>query len=244
MTFPALAQRKLGLGRLPIVTGIVFVVTATMSFLQRAIPGMFDALQRDPTGLHGEWWRTFTALFVQDGGIVGTIVNLAFLLVLGALTEQILNRRQWLVCYFGTGLAGELAGYAWQPHGAGNSVAVCGLAAAMVVALWLDEARVPKLAPIAVLYWCGGLLSTLFWPALIVYLIGGVLVQITMQHGHLVGRPVAAAVAVAAVILLAATDIHGAALAAGMIIAAVIVLAGRTRLPLPAPNATAREKGT
>jgi membrane associated rhomboid family serine protease len=234
MTLQSLPHRRIGLKRAPVVTGIVFVVTATTSLLQLVIPGMLDTLQRAPAGLHGEWWRTFTALLVQDGGVAGTIVNLAFLLVIGTLAEQVLDRRQWLVCYFGAGLAGEFVGYAWQPHGGGNSVAICGLAAAMVVALWLDEARVPKLAPIAVLSWCGGLLGTLFWPSLVLYVIGGVLVQFAVQRGRSVGRPVALAVAAAAVILLAATNIHGAALAAGMAIAAAIALADRTPVLLTA----------
>jgi membrane associated rhomboid family serine protease len=54
---------------------------------------------------------------VQDGGVAGTVSNLLFLLLLGAFAEQLLERRQWLLCYFGAGLAGELAGYAWQPRG-------------------------------------------------------------------------------------------------------------------------------
>jgi len=52
------------------------------------IPGMLAALQRTPQGLHGDWWRTSTALFVQDGGVVGTLSNLAFLLVMGVVAEQ------------------------------------------------------------------------------------------------------------------------------------------------------------
>jgi len=31
-----------------------------------------------------------------------------------------------LACYFGAEVVGELVGYAWQPTGAGNSVAVEG----------------------------------------------------------------------------------------------------------------------
>jgi membrane associated rhomboid family serine protease len=60
-------------------------------------------LQRTPQGLHGDWWRTLTSLFVQDGGVAGTVSNLAFLLVMGVLTEQVLAAWQWLVCYFGPG---------------------------------------------------------------------------------------------------------------------------------------------
>jgi Cupredoxin-like domain len=65
-------RRRFGFRRLPVVTGVVFAVTATTSILQFAIPGMLEALQRTPQGLHGDWWRTFTALLVQDGGVAAT----------------------------------------------------------------------------------------------------------------------------------------------------------------------------
>ena len=80
---------------------------------------------------------------MQDGGVVGTISNLAFLLVMGTLVEQFLSVGQWFVCYFGAGLCGEIVAYAWQPTGAGNSVANCGLAGALIVAL-LASRRMPQ----------------------------------------------------------------------------------------------------
>jgi hypothetical protein len=91
MTVQALARQRFGFQRLPVVTAVVVVVTATTSVLGLLIPGMLEALQRTPQGLHDDWWRTFTALFVQDGGVVGTISNLAFLLVMGVLAEQVLG---------------------------------------------------------------------------------------------------------------------------------------------------------
>jgi membrane associated rhomboid family serine protease len=135
MTVQALARQRFGFQRLPVVTAVVFVVTATTSVLGLMVPGMLEGWQRAPQGLHGDWWRTFTALLVQDGGVAGTISNLAFLLVLGAMAEQVLGPGRWLACYLGAGLVGELAGYVWQPRGAGNSVAICGLAGALTVAL-------------------------------------------------------------------------------------------------------------
>ena len=116
----ALARQRFGFRRPPVVTAVVFVVTATTSVLGLLVPGVLAALQRTPQGLHGDWWRSFTSLFVQDGGVVGTVSNLAFLLVLGVLAEQVLAAWQWLVCYFGAGLVGQLAGYAWQPRGDGR----------------------------------------------------------------------------------------------------------------------------
>jgi membrane associated rhomboid family serine protease len=120
MTVQALVRQRFGFQRLPVVTAVVFLVTATTSVLGLMVPGMLEVWQRAPQGLHGDWWRTFTALLVQDGGVAGTISNLAFLLVLGAMAEQVLGPGRWLVCYLGAGLVGELAGYVWQPRGRGT----------------------------------------------------------------------------------------------------------------------------
>ena len=149
MRLQAALRARFGFERVPVVTGIVFALTAAGAIAQAVVPGLLGSLQRTPEGLHGDWWRTGTALFGQDGGVVGALSNLAFLLILGAIAEQFLAAWQWLACYFGAGLAGELAGYAWQPVGAGNSIAVCGLAGALVVALW---ARTPAIGPAAPLF--------------------------------------------------------------------------------------------
>ena len=217
----ALLRQRFGFQRLPVATAVVFVITATTSVLGLVIPGMLKGWQRAPQGLHGDWWRTFTALFVQDGGVAGTISNLAFLLVLGAMAEQVLGAGRWLACYFGAGLVGELAGYVWQPRGAGNSVAICGLAGALIVAL-LVGARAPRLAPVVLLYWCGALLASRWGPGLLLCVAGGVVVQLALGRGVPVGRPVAMAAAVVALVLTAAMDLHGAAMVAGIVIAAVI----------------------
>src|SRR5829696_8057020 len=210
MMAQAVARRRFGLQRFPAVTVVVFAVTAVTSVLGLTLPGVLAALERTAGGLRGDWWRSVTALFVQDGGIAGTVSNLGFLLVMGALAEQLVGRGLWLVCYFGAGLAGELAGYAWQPRGAGNSVAVCGLAGVLVVAL-AAGARVPRLAPMVVLWWCGALLS-LHWGAapLVVAIVAAVPA----------GRVVAGAAILAALALVTARDIHGAALLAGALLAA------------------------
>jgi hypothetical protein len=51
---------------------------------------------------------------------------------------------------------------------------------------------------------------------------GGVAVQVALGRGLPVARPVAVAAALVALVLLAAMDLHGAALVAGIVIAAVI----------------------
>jgi len=221
-------MKRLGLVGAPVVTGVVFVITATTSIAQFYVPGMLEAWQRTPQGLQGEAWRTFTALLVQDGGVVGTLSNLAFLLILGVLAEQILGRWQWLVCYLGAGLVGELAGYAWQPNGAGNSVAVCGLAGALAVALWTQHPRAPRLTPLPLVWWCGLLLASQWlWPGGVLLVAVSVLTRRMLTRSLLVGRAAAAAAAVVAVALVAAENLHGAALVAGIVIAVVVVRAAR-----------------
>jgi membrane associated rhomboid family serine protease len=120
MTVQALARQRFGFQRLPVATAVVFVVTATTSILGLVIPGMLEGWQRAPQELHGDWWRTFTALLVQDGGVAGTISNLAFLLVLGAMAEQVLGVGRWLVCYLGAGLVDKLAGLGGSQAGRGT----------------------------------------------------------------------------------------------------------------------------
>jgi membrane associated rhomboid family serine protease len=124
-----------------LLTASVFAVTAAVSAAQFADHAILTGLERTPAGLSGEWWRSFTALFVQDGGLPGTLSNLAFLLVIGTIAEQVLSRPRWLLLYFIPGLAAELAGYAWQPVGAGNSGAVCGLAGGLIVAMLAGRPR-------------------------------------------------------------------------------------------------------
>lgn len=229
-----MAAVRHGLPRLPILTAVVFAVTATTSVLQFRVPGMLAALSRAPQGLHGQWWRWGTAMFAQDGGVAGTVSNLLFLLVVGVLAEQVLTRPGWLAAYFGAGLVGEAAGYLWQPVGAGNSVGICGLVGALLVASALrpggdDGSAALRFAPVVLMYWCGALLGLVYWPAMIVYVAGGVLAQLAAQRGHPVGRAVAVAGGIATVTLVAERDLHGAALAAGIAFGAVFALLDRIR---------------
>jgi membrane associated rhomboid family serine protease len=219
----ARARRRSGLQGFPVVTAAVFAVTAVTSVLGLAVPRVLAALQRTPAGLHGDWWRSLTSLVVQDGGVLGTVSNLAFLLLLGVLVERLVGPGWWLAAYLVAGLAGELAGYAWQPRGAGNSVANCGLAGVLVVALALGG-RPPRLAPMAVLWWCGALAST-HWGLvpLVAAIAAAAAVQLVPPDRAVpAGRLVAAAAAAIAVALLAARDVHGAALAAGTLLAAAV----------------------
>lgn len=89
---------------------------------------------RDPAAIAAwEWWRLATSLIVQDGGAIGTLFNLGFLAVLGYVAERALGRGRWVVLYLSGAVAGEAAGFLLDQPGAGNSVALCGLAGGLVL---------------------------------------------------------------------------------------------------------------
>ncbi len=154
------ARAGLSISRTPWLTAVVVVVTATPSSLQFGVPGLLATLERTPAGLGGEWWRSATALLVQDGGVAGTVSNLVFLAVIGMIAEQVMSRPRWLVLYLVPGLVGEFAAYAWQPVGAGNSVAICGLAGGLAVLMLRSDVRLPVATPYAQLLWIGALVAT------------------------------------------------------------------------------------
>lgn len=118
--------------RWPWLTLSTMLVIGATYGLTTARPELLPLLSRDPRMLSaGEVWRAVTALFAQDGGSVGTAFNLFWLLVLGTTAERRFTRKVWLAVYFGGGIATEFAALAWQPHGAGNSIACCALAGAL-----------------------------------------------------------------------------------------------------------------
>lgn len=225
-------SERFGLRRFPSVTAVVFGVTALTNVAQFLVPGMLAHLERSPAGLHGDWWRTVTSLFVQDGGTAGTLSNLAFLVAAGIIAEQVVSRRRWLLCYFGAGLVGELAGYGWQPYGGGNSVAICGLAGLVAVALWAGDERLPLYAPTVLLVWCGALLAGIWYPLLAVGVVTGALAKAGAERGLPVARLAPAGALVTGVTLAITEDIHGAALLAGLALASLFALATRRRVAM------------
>jgi len=120
--------------RFPMATLATAVIVAMMVAAQLSIPPLLPLLGRDPSMLQsGELWRSLTALFVQDYGLAGALINLATLLILGPVAEKRLGTAQWLVVYFGGGVVTEFLALAWQPHGAGNSIACFALAGALTL---------------------------------------------------------------------------------------------------------------
>jgi membrane associated rhomboid family serine protease len=222
-----------GIRRPPWLTLTVLLLTAVPSCVQAAVPAVLRDLERTPAGLTGQWWRSLTALVVQDGGLPGTLSNLAFLLVIGAIAEQVLTRPRWIVLYLVPGLATELIAYSWQPTGAGNSGAVCGLSGALAVLMVRDRRNAPAAAPYAQLLWVGALAATVSAIAAVV-----AFAIIVPLFWLVAGRriPAAAIAMVAGIAVLACgvalavdQNIHGAALLIGALLGVVLASPGHVR---------------
>jgi rhomboid protease GluP len=146
----------------PIATLCVLGVTSLFTALNIAGVPVVSLLGRTPGSLgRGEWWRLVTPVFVNRGGWLEIVVNLAAPAALGVLVERWYGSRRWLVIYVVSGVVGELAGYAWKPFGAGSSVSVMGLAGAVAAWLVLRKRTISTLALGAVLLVVGLALTAL-----------------------------------------------------------------------------------
>jgi rhomboid protease GluP len=111
------------------------VVTAIVTGLDLLYPRIGRARQRTPAAIGGESWRLISPILVNPEGWKQIATNLLGLSAAGVLVERQWGPRWWLVFYITGGIVGQIAGLAWQPVGAGSSVAVCGLLGAISVSL-------------------------------------------------------------------------------------------------------------
>jgi len=120
------------------MTVSVFLVTGAVTAAQFRYPEVLENLRRDPDALaSGEWWRTLSPLLVQDPSWQSWI-TVPGIAVLGVPVERIFGARAMLALYLVPAAVGELAGYLWQPHGAGNSIADLGLAGGLLAWLFME----------------------------------------------------------------------------------------------------------
>lgn len=144
------------LGRWPWTTVGLAIAVMVPTIGQFVVPGLLSTLQRDATAVaSGEWWRLATALFVQDGGVSGSVANIAGLLLIGFVGEAVWGGRNLVVVFFAGGLCAEVAALWWQPIGAGNSIANVSVAASLaawcLIRRWTRAAIIP--ASTAMIAW-------------------------------------------------------------------------------------------
>lgn len=122
--------------RIPIATLSILLVTGIVTAMQFVVPGTLGALERTPDGLtRHQWWRLISPLLVHDGGWRQIAFNFPAIFIVGSFMERLYGPGRVIATYLLCGLLGEVCGYAWQPHGAGSSIAGAGLLGAL--AFWL-----------------------------------------------------------------------------------------------------------
>jgi rhomboid protease GluP len=120
----------------PVVTISVLAVTACFTAAQFIWPTVLETLCRDGPRFHsGQYWRLITPILVHDEGWRQIVFNFTAIAIIGSIVERIYGPWRWMLFYLAAGLAGEVAGYFWQPQGAGASVAGAGLLGALLI--WL-----------------------------------------------------------------------------------------------------------
>jgi hypothetical protein len=113
----------------------LWLLVAVPSVLQGVFPGLLTALRRDPDLIrhHAQYWRLLTSVVVQDGGLPGTIWNLAILAVTVAVAVQVWGPVRTPVVFLLAHLVfNTLAAFLSSDLGAGNSGATFGLACSLV----------------------------------------------------------------------------------------------------------------
>ena len=135
---------------LPAFSLVAILLPALILILMYLSPSILSVLQRDRVALAaGQWWRILSPLLVDsDGWFHWVYVSIGFICV-GVTAEHFLGRWRWLLLFFSGALAGELAGYVWQPYGGGTSIALFGVMGGLIVLLLK---RGSALSPITALY--------------------------------------------------------------------------------------------
>lgn len=213
-------RRRAGL---PIATVVVALITALGAAAQLHDPEILDRFRRNYPALHdGEWWRWFTPLLVQSAGWGQILFNIGSLLVVGVIAERRFGTVRWLVLYVGIGLAGEAFGQRLDPTGAGNSLAVCGLAGALATLLVVRPGAATRPHAFVVPYYVacvaglgfGGIVGATAAPTAVL-----VVMSILLRRDRYAGVAFAAGIAAlaAAGALAARPDQHGIAVLCGAV---------------------------
>lgn len=146
---------------IPLLTTVVMLALVVCLILQLRDPGLLSLVERNAADIErGEYLRLVTAMWFQDGGIGGALLNLGMLAVVGWAAETELGPTCWMLGYGIGGIAGQAAGLAWAPIGAGNSVATLGLAGSLFARRVLDARGAQAWLPAGALL-LAGVMATL-----------------------------------------------------------------------------------
>lgn len=230
--------------RWPALTVLAVALTAVGAVAQAVDPTLLDSLRRSPGALAaGEWWRLVTPLLVLDGNMwLHFMTDAVGLLAVGSVVELRFGRRVWLVSLLAGAAAGELAGYAWDPSGAGASVALGGLIGGLLVAQLRSEAfdAVGSIVSVTLVsLWAAAALTAGQGSDTAGYVLGSIasaalvypLIALRRRDSnrHAATLFVGAVVVLGALIMVLSRDIHGVAILAGIGASAVLVV-GKSRL--------------
>jgi membrane associated rhomboid family serine protease len=137
--------------RLPVVTIVFTVVVVITRLAQLVVPGWYDALARHPDGAA---WHALTALVAYDDGWVQLLSIFLGGLVLGVVGERRFGSPLWAAILVVCGIVGQAIALAWQPEGAGSSVAVAGWLGALMAWMGWPTTAMPapaRVGPVIVL---------------------------------------------------------------------------------------------
>ncbi|MGW5148114.1 rhomboid family intramembrane serine protease [Rhodococcus koreensis] len=134
-----LASVQIGEGRIgemrltrpPRTAVVLWLLIAVPSLLQIVVPAVLDALERDPDQIRDhQWWRIFTSVAVQDGGVAGTVVNLLVLAWVAPLAVRVWGGVRAVLLFVASQIIfGLFTAFLFPSPGAGNSGATLALAA-------------------------------------------------------------------------------------------------------------------
>ena len=113
---------------------VLWAVVAVPSLVQIPAPVVLHAFERDPALLRdGHWWRILTSGMVQDGGVLGTVVNLGVLAAVAPMAVAVWGTwRAVFLLVASQIIVGLTMAFLFPSSGAGNSGATWALAASVV----------------------------------------------------------------------------------------------------------------
>jgi hypothetical protein len=218
----------------PVVTAACTGAAAVSAVLQYTVPAMIPALERAPGQalLPGQWWRLVTPLLVQTLGWYQVIVNLVSLALIGVIAEFLLGRMRWAILFAAGTLGGQTDAYLSGEPGGGDSIAICGLAGGVAVALLIRPSSQSRFAAYVVTYYIAALAGWGFggpmFAGLACLLVGVLRLALNRADGIRAQRALLTGAATSVAVMAVTGDIHGLSLGSGMLTMLVLPAAPRT----------------